>query len=122
MRRCWLPAEQGVNSGNKLISYFGRGGREVSASLCSATLDAKFVTGLSHMNATVLKWLTSSIVGLVVCCAIWLAGSVKLPANATPYRLASAASPSQSLRSVERVPMPVDYAASAALQRDVALH
>jgi hypothetical protein len=69
----------------------------------------------------VLKWLTSSIVGLLVCSAIWLAGSVKLHANATPYRLASAASSSPSLRSVERAPRPVDYAASAALRREVAL-
>lgn len=73
------------------------------------------------MNAMVLKWLTSSIVGLVVCSAIWLAGSLKLHTNASPYRLASVAGSVQSLQSGQRAPRPVDYAASAAMRREVAV-
>lgn len=73
------------------------------------------------MNALVLKWLTSSIVGLLVCSAIWLAGSVKLHTSAAPYRLASVGSAGPTLRAVERAPLPADFAASASLHGGVAL-
>jgi hypothetical protein len=75
------------------------------------------------MNALVLKWLTSSIVGLVVCSAIWLAGSVRLHPSASSYRLASVAgsTAAPTLPAHKRVPQAASFAASAALQNDIAL-
>ncbi|MCV2352909.1 hypothetical protein LNV09_01900 [Paucibacter sp. B2R-40] len=76
------------------------------------------------MNALVLKWLTSSIVGLVVCSAIWLAGSLKVHPSAPAFRVASvsgsAVVPARA-RAAERAPLPAAYAASATLLGGVAL-
>ncbi|MCV2358391.1 hypothetical protein LNV08_05325 [Paucibacter sp. TC2R-5] len=74
------------------------------------------------MNALVWKWLTASIVGLLVCSAIWLAGSVKSQPSALSHRFASVGG-SQEIANgaVGRVPLPVAYAASAALLGGVAL-
>ncbi|MCV2367778.1 hypothetical protein [Roseateles oligotrophus] len=73
------------------------------------------------MNALLLKWLTAGIIGLVVCSAIWLAGSLKMNPAGVPYRLAAAAGSTQNFRSVERTPRPAEYAASAATRRVVEL-
>lgn len=74
------------------------------------------------MNAMVLKWLTSGIVGLVVCSAVWLASSVKLHPSARYYQVAAVNSHvTQTLSTLERAPLPAEYAASAARQSDIAL-
>lgn len=73
------------------------------------------------MNAMVLKWLTSSIVGLVVCSAIWLAGSLKLNPISSPYRLAVVDGSAQNFRGAALAPRPADYAASAAVRHVVEL-
>jgi hypothetical protein len=73
------------------------------------------------MNALVLKWLTSGIVCLLVCSAIWLAGSLRPKPGDLRYRLAAVSGPAQSLADMERGSMPAvyaaDYAASAAMRR-----
>lgn len=74
------------------------------------------------MNAMVLKWLTSGIVGLVVCSAVWLANSVKLHPSAMPYQLAVAnSSVTQTVSKLERTPLPAEYAASSVRQSAIAL-
>ncbi len=44
------------------------------------------------MNAIVLKWLSMSLIGTVVLCALWLAGSVRR-SDISPMRDAAAPAP-----------------------------
>jgi len=71
------------------------------------------------MNANILKWLSSSLIGLVVLSALWLAGSVAaIPES--PSRIMSVTAPVRTA-SLYRVAMPVERAASAAMVRGTAL-
>lgn len=75
------------------------------------------------MNAMVWKWLTSGIIGLVVCSAVWLASSMKLHPRPPSYQLAainSSVAPS-TVGALERPPLPAEYAASAVRQGSISL-
>ncbi|CAN5335407.1 hypothetical protein BH11PSE10_BH11PSE10_18110 [soil metagenome] len=65
------------------------------------------------MNANILKWLSSGLIGLVVLSALWLAGSVAAT-SASPPRVISLNTPVRTA-SLYRVALPVERAASAAM-------
>lgn len=65
------------------------------------------------MNANILKWLSSSLIGLVVLSALWLAGSVA-SSRTPPSRDTQTSGPVQTA-SLYRLALPIDRAASAAM-------
>ena len=74
--------------------------------------------GKVKMNAAVLKWLTLSMFGLVVCSALLLAAAVKLNLPPQQQRLMTRATPALLTASYHRV-LQTGQAASAALLRTV---
>lgn len=65
------------------------------------------------MNANILKWLSSSLIGLVVLSALWLAGSVA-STRAPPSRAVHTSAPVRTA-SLYRLALPMERAASAAM-------
>jgi hypothetical protein len=67
------------------------------------------------MNASILKWLSSSLIGLVVLSALWLAGTVAAT-SAAPSRVMRISAPVLTA-SADHVALPAERAASAAMVR-----
>jgi len=75
------------------------------------------------MNESVLKMFTLSVIALVVCGSLWLAGSVQdarsaAPRMATSYGSAKVAAINKSL---VLVALPVERAASASMRHSITL-